>query len=654
MQHDLILTSALIAMASGIPAAFLSRKSDIAQCLSTMILVAANLLGLFAVSRWWAFGAAEPLSFPAPMMGFDVSLAIDGISAFFLIPILLVTSLASIYGLQYWRPSEHESAARLAFFFGLMTGSMTLLVVAQDGLLFLAAWELMAVSAMFQVAAEDHLVETRKAAWLYMAASHFATLCLFGVFAILFAINGEWDFGVLKETGTPLAGALALLAFVGFGTKAGLMPLHIWLPSAHAQAPSHVSAVMSGVLIKMGVYGLVRVSTFFPSVPLSWGLFVLLMGTVSAVLGVTFAVSQRDIKRLLAYSSIENVGIMVMGLGLALIGQRLQQPVWEVLGICGAMLHLWNHALFKSLLFLAAGSVVHGVGTRDMDVMGGLSKRMPWTANCFLVGAVAICGLPPLNGFVSEFFIYLGLFGTIAPVHGAIANAAAFTVPALALVGALAVACFVKVYGIVFFGAARSHAAMQAHEAGPAMLIPMVLLASCCIAIGIAPGLVAPCLDALVASWGTETIGALRIADVAPLSAISVLAVVLAFLLTVGVGWLLRRGIRHAPRGLTWDCGYAAPSARMQYTSSSFAETLVKLSRGVLQPKVQLPNTAGLFPSDTPFESRVDDTVLELGVWPLTRGVTWLFSWGRFLQGGSMQAYLMYILIVIVFLLLWN
>jgi hydrogenase-4 component B len=310
--------------------------------------------------------------------------------------------------------------------------------------------------------------------------------------------------------------------------------------------------------------------------------------------------------------------------------------------------------LFKSLLFLAAGSVIHGVGTRDIDLMGGLSKRMPWTANCFLIGAVAICGLPPLNGFVSEWFIYLGLFHTLDPHDGSVANAAAFAAPALALVGALAVACFVKAYGIVFLGAARSPEAAQAHEAGPAMIAPMVLLSACCAAIGTLPMLAAPMLDSMAESWAGASIGGLQIASETPLSALSIMAALLLVLILVGGGWLLARGIRQAPTTVTWDCGYAAPTARMQYTSSSFAETLVKLARWVLQPKVHWPQIQGLFPSDAEFESHVDDTVLEKAVWPAARAVTWLFSWGRYLQRGSLQAYLMYILLVIVFLLLWR
>ncbi len=467
-SHTLILTSGLAALGSGLPAAVFGKKSDAAQLLSALILSTANLLGLFAVYRWWMDGPIAPLQFPSPIPGASVSIAIDGISAFFLLPVLLVTMLAAIYGLQYWRQSEHpENGRRVSLFLGLMSGAMTLLVVAHDGLMFLAAWETMAVAALFLVAAEDHIAETRRAAWLYIAASHFATLCAFGVFALLYAINGSWAFAPLKATATPLAAWLAALAFFGFGTKAGIMPMHIWLPSAHAQAPSHVSAVMSGVLIKMGIYGIVRVCTFFPELPLSWGLFVLVMGTLSAVLGVAFAVGQHDIKRLLAYHSIENIGIIVMGLGLALVGRAAHRPLWVLLGIGGSMLHVWNHALFKSLLFFGAGSVIHGIHTREIDAMGGLSKRMPWTANCFLVGAVAICGLPPLNGFVSELLIYLGLFRTLEVSEVNVTSSAAFAAPALALVGALAVACFVKVYGIVFLGAARRRHSARTRIGGP-------------------------------------------------------------------------------------------------------------------------------------------------------------------------------------------
>ncbi len=559
-SHQLILISGLSAAFSGLPAAVSSKRSNAAQALTTCILVAANVVGLCAVYRWWSDGPLAPWRCPSPIAGYSISIALDGLAAFFLLPILLITALASIYGLRYWQQSDHpESGRRVSLFLGIMTGAMTLLVVAQDGLMFLAAWEAMAVSALFLVGAEDDITATRQAAWLYIAASHFATLCAFGVFALLYAINGSWDFAPLKDTGSPLALILAALAFFGFGTKAGLMPMHIWLPSAHAQSPSHISAVMSGVMIKMGVYGIVRVCTFFPSMPLSWGLFVLAMGTISAILGVAFAIGQHDIKRLLAYHSIENIGIIIMGLGLALIGQAMDQPLWVLLGICGGMLHVWNHALFKSLLFLGAGSVIHGVGTREIDMMGGLAKRQPITSNCFLIGAVAICGLPPLNGFVSELLIYLGIFRVATVADASSASAAVFAAPGLALVGALAVACFVKVYGIVFLGTARSEKAARAHEAPLAMLAPMLVLAACCVLIGVAPMIAAPLLDRMATTWAGEAVADLPIATSAPLPQISILAGILVALGCAGLGVLWLRGIRRAPSGLTWDCGYAAP-----------------------------------------------------------------------------------------------
>jgi len=653
-SHALILTSGLIAMASGFPALVLPRSNAV-QALTSLILLAGNAAGAFAVRGWWMEGPTPPGAFPSPFDGLSVGIAIDGVSAAFLVPVLLVTSLASIYGLGYWRQSEHpENGVRVGLFLGLLSGAMTVIVTARDGLMFLAGWETMAVAAFFLVAAEDHIRETRMAAWLYLAASHLATLCAFGTFLLLYAINGTYEFVPIRETGTAASTALVLLALVGFGTKAGIMPLHVWLPSAHAQAPSHVSAVMSGLLIKMGIYGLVRVAMLVPDMPAEWGLFVLAIGTVSAILGVAFAVGQHDIKRLLAYHSIENIGIIVMGLGLALVGRSVGNPVWTLLGISGAILHVWNHALFKSLLFLGAGSVIHGAGTREIDRLGGLGKRMPVTATCFLIGAVAICGLPPLNGFVSELLIYIGLFRVATGADASTASVAALAAPGLALVGALAVACFVKVHGIVFLGAPRTPEAAKAHESSFVMLGPMAALAACCVVIGVVPLAVAPILDVAAAAFTGGVAGPASLAESAPLAAISGVAGLFAGFLAAGALFLGVRGVGRAPRSLTWDCGYAAPSARMQYTSSSFAETLVHLFSWALRPETHRPAIKALFPDDAHFESHVRDTVLEKALFPLTRGVLWLFSWARYLQAGNLQASLMYILAVILFLLLWR
>lgn len=659
-SHELVLCGVVLSALSGVPTILLPARWSLGQSLAALLNVTGCGLGLAGV---WAFvvnGPDATIAFPSPVPGFQFTVAMDGLSTFFLVPVLLVCGLASIYGLQYWpQKTGLPNARRVSFFLGLMTAAMVTLVVAGDGLLFLFGWEVMAVSALFLVATEDHIAETRKAAWLYIAASHFATLSAFGVFALLYSQTGSFEYSTLPDSTSTVAVIMAVLGLVGFGTKAGLMPMHIWLPGAHAAAPSHVSAVMSGVMIKMGVYGIFRTASFFPEIPLSWGMITLAVGTISAILGVAFAVGQHDIKRLLAYHSIENIGIIVMGLGLALIGRATGNAEWVLLGICGGLLHVWNHALFKSLLFFGAGSVIHSMGTRELDMMGGLGRRMPATATCFLIGAVAICGLPPLNGFVSELMIYLGLFKTIQAEPPSIVSAAAFAAPGLALVGALAVACFVKVYGIVFLGAPRGEKAAHAHESGLAMTAPMFVLAGCCVVIGVAPLLFAGLLDQAAATWAVAESGKaadisnMQLANVAPLGPVSIIAAILITLLTVGTVVLLRR-VRHSPSSLTWDCGYAAPSARMQYSSSSFAQWLVDLFGWALRPTVHRPKIDTLFPKDTPFDSHIDDTVLERGVKPLTRCLTWLFGLSRYLQQGSLQVYLLYILVIVVGLLLWK
>ena len=335
-----------------------------------------------------------------------------------------------------------------------------------------------------------------------MITTHTGTLALFALFALLRAATGDYLFpgaGSVSAGGAAATWIFAAALF-GFGMKAGLMPLHVWLPSAHANAPSHVSAFMSGVILKMGIYGLVRTFSFFSGIPLWWGALVLMLGVASGIAGVAFAIGQHDLKRLLAYHSIENIGIITMGIGVALIGRAVGNPALAFFGMAGALLHVVNHATFKSLLFLAAGSVIHASGTREIDEMGGAARRLPWTSGFFLVGAIAICGLPPLNGFVSEFLIYLGLFTAATEGSGASAAFPALAAPALALIGGLAVACFVKVFGVVFLGSPRSPGAGAGDEAGRWMLAPMAVLAAICAAIGLAPQSVAGILAAAVSA----------------------------------------------------------------------------------------------------------------------------------------------------------
>ncbi|HET9753458.1 MAG TPA: proton-conducting transporter membrane subunit, partial [Myxococcales bacterium] len=451
------------------------------------------------------------------------------------------------------------------------------------------------------------------------------------------------------DPASPTGTAVFLLALAGFGIKAGLMPLHVWLPGAHANAPTHVSSLMSGVLIKMGIYGLARTAASVAHPPFWWGGTLLALGAVSAILGVAFAIGQHDVKRLLAYHSVENIGIIGMGLGLALIGRAVGRPELVLLGLAGALLHVWNHGLFKALLFLAAGAVIHSTGTRDLDRLGGLLRRMPATALLFLLGAVAICGLPPLNGFVSELFLYMGFFRAAVEPTGRWWIPTAFAAPALALVGALAVACFTKVFGAAFLGEPRSGDALHAHEPGAAMLGPMIALAACCAAIGLAPALVAPVLDSAAAAFGVQG----RLASAVPLGRIAFAGGLLLATLAL-VGFVLAVRVRRAGAGPTWDCGYAVPTARMQYTSSSFAQMLVGMFSFALHPEEHAPRVAGAFPGPAAYHGEVPDAVLDRLVAPALRGAGRAFEALRFIQRGDVQAYLTYILLTLVLFLVWT
>lgn len=656
MSETLVISGMVTCGVSGLVGLLFTRSNCVGQWLSTITIVAGCILGLTGVAVYWGGGNSAEIVLPWSIPGGPFRVAIDGLSAMFLPPIFLIAALGSIYGLSYWKQTEHvDNGRKLRVFYGFLAAVLSLLVVARNGLVFLAGWEMMTLSAFFLVTTEDQQRETRRAGWIYLAASHVCMLCLFALFSLLASASGSFQLRPLSaaEISPHVAAAVFVLAVAAFGLKAGLMPLHIWLPGAHATAPSHVSAIMSGVLIKMGVYGILRVTSLLPNPPLAWGLVLLAFGAISGVLGVAYAIGQHDIKRLLAYHSIENIGIIVMGAGLALVGRSLGRADWIVFGLAGSLLHVWNHALFKALLFFGAGSVIHATGTREIDQLGGLAKKMPYTALCFLIGAVAICGLPPLNGFVSEFLIYLGLFRALGADQGPAFIGTAFATPALAFIGALAVACFVKVFGVVFLGTSRSSHAEHAHKARFSMILPMLVLAACCFLIGLAPMLVVPALSKAIHAWASEIPeSAVQLAAYAPLSWISTMGLLLLISIAVAAV-VLKLLLRPASTATdqTWSCGYAAPTPRMQYTSSSFAQMLVSLFAWALRPKKHQPTKLPLFPETTSFHSDVPDAVLEEGVLPTFRLSVWLLGWFRVFQQGNIQAYLLYILLTLLALL---
>lgn len=651
MPLNLIIIAILLAAVSGLPGLCLARSSAGGQRVAAWMMSIAAIAGLIGAGLGLRLDPYQIANFPWPAAGNSI-VGIDALSAFFLIPIFLMGGLGAIYSLGYWpQPRHPRNGRKLRLFWGLLTAGLALLVIGRHAMAFLLGWEIMALSAFFLVTTEDHRDECRQAGWIYLIATHIGTLTLFALFILWRWATGSYALLPVARDAISLGmmNVLFFLSLFVFGLKAGIMPLHFWLPGAHANAPSHVSAMLSGIVLKMGIYGLVRFLSLLPDPPAVWGGLILTLGAISGLLGVVFALGQHDLKRLLAYHSVENIGIILMGLGVAMLGRSAGRPEWVVLGLAGCLLHVWNHSLFKSLLFLSAGSVVHQARTQQIDRLGGLAKTMPWTAAMFLIGAVAICGLPPLNGFVSELFVYLGLFATMI-TDGAVGSATVIVIPILAMIGALATACFVKVYSAVFLGTPRTCTTTGIHESSLTMRVPMVVLAACCALIGLAPVLLTPILDSVIACWKLESDSSLSLAAVAPLKTISVMSLLLAALIAV-MAMALTFFKPISRNVVTWDCGYARPTTRMQYTASSLAQMIVAMFGWVLRPLTHWPHINGLFPKPAAMHSHVDDLVLDRAFIPAGRDIERWFGWFRRFQQGITQQYILYILITVILML---
>jgi hydrogenase-4 component B len=583
---------------------------------------------------------------------FFLTFEMDGLSAFFLVVIFPVCLLAAVYSFHYM--DESGSSVKTAvngFFFSLLVVSMAMVVTAANIITFMLSWEIMSLSSFFLVIHNYQKKESQKAGFLYFVFSHVGAMFLFAGFGVLYKYTGSFGFADVNTLPAAAKTLAFVLFFIGFGSKAGVFPFHVWLPHAHPAAPSHISAVMSGVMIKTGIYGIFRIYSLLELPTPGFGYLLVGAGVVSGVLGVVYALGQTDIKRLLAYSSVENIGIVLIGMGLGMIGVSSHNPVMAVLGFSGALFHVLNHALFKSLLFMGAGMVVHQTGTRSMDALGGLLKSMKITGAAFIIGSLAICGLPPFNGFAGEFVVYLGGFQGIAldKIPFAVSVAA---IIGLAVIGGLALACFTRVLGVVFQGEPRSDAARNRTEHGVTMLGAMGILAAACVLIGVFPGwFFNLCVSAVSAlNLGYARIPAAPFAQITGNITLGAFVIVVLVLVVTGVrSWFYRA--KPISSSGTWGCGFTKPTAKMQYTGLSYAFEMVRFFRPAAPIEERHLPVSGRFPVPTRYESRMHDIAeryMEPGV---VRPVQFLFDRLRWIQHGDIHLYIGYILLAIVLLL---
>ena len=623
---------------------------------------AAILLSSFAALVGGGGAAALVLPLGVPWQG--AHLRLDALAAFFLVVVNLGGAAASIYAVGCGRhePEPH----RVLSFFPAFLAAMNLVVLADDAFVFLFSWELMSLTSWALVMAHHRQEGNPRAGYVYLVMASFGTLMLLLAFGLLAGADGGYAFESIRARDLPpLAGTLVLLlVLLGAGSKAGVVPLHVWLPLAHPAAPSHVSALMSGVMTKVAVYALVRIVLTLAGPPAWWwSVVVLIIGAATAVLGVLYALMQHDLKRLLAYHTVENIGIIYIGLGLALAFQANGMGAGAALAITAALFHVLNHALFKSLLFFGAGAVQRATGERDMEHLGGLIHRMPTTAVTFLLGCSAISALPPLNGFVSEWLTFQAiLLGPAIPQWGL-----KFMIPAvgaaLALSAALAAACFVKAFGITFLGRPRSSAAGSAAEVDTFCRGTMIALSALCILAGILPGLVVDALAPVVA----ELTGGNRLPVQVSMPWLSLIPIsperssyngilVLTFIALSGflaafaIHRLASRAVRRAP---AWDCGFPDASHATQYTAGSFAQPIRRVFGTLVfraTETVEMPPPGSLGPAR--ITVRLRDLVWEFGYAPITACVNVAADWLNRVQFLTIRRYLGLVFTVLVVLLL--
>lgn len=588
-----------------------------------------------------------------PLFG-SVNFVIDPLSAFFIVVIALMSIASVIYAKGYLKPYIEKGKnlrAHMVFLAGLIV-SMIFVVTCQNALMFLICWEIMSLSSFFLVIFESEKKEVLRAGIKYLVFMHISVLFIIMAFAICAIKSGSFDFAsfsaVLKSN-AHLANVVFVLSFIGFGTKAGFVPFHNWLPDAHPAAPSHVSAIMSGVMIKTGIYGILRTLSLIgtPSKLISYA--VLIISVISALYGVLYAITQHDLKRLLAYHSIENIGIIGIGIGAGMLGLAYHNPIVALLGFAGGILHILNHSIFKELLFLSAGSVYTKTHTRNIEILGGLIKSMPYTAVLFLTGSVAICGLPPFNGFISEFLVYFGMLKGLSINSFFAFTTLIFAIAGLALVGTMAILCFTKAFSIIFLGLPRSEAAQKPQsDTDMSMILPMGFLALLTLVIGLFPQYVFKMLVKPIAVLSGSELAVAEPASI--MQTISFVA--LAFLAFVCVLVILKMVFgRKIELHETWGCGYNRANNHMQYTASSYASPFLSMLKPLFKKVFDIEKPKKLFPKSAHFSLHIEDIEEAYVLNPLLKFDEWFLSKFEKIQNGNLQTYIKYGLLFLVLII---
>ena len=638
--------------AGGIQALLTFRLFGLMKATAVLVIIAGCSLGVYdAALRLLQQAAPVEVSWEWLHL-FSLSFTIDSVSAFFLVPVFIVSGVATLYSFQYM-PDDKRAVGTAGnyFFFALLVISMALVSCAANLVTFALAWELMSISSFFLVIYDVHKKTTRDAGYIYFLFTQAGALFIFAGFGYFYSYTGSLGFdglATLPET-VKLTGFLLIL--LGCGSKAGILPFHIWLPYAHPAAPSHVSAVMSGVMIKMGIYGIVRFYLLLAPTSVLFGQIIIVLGIISGILGVAYAIGKQDMKKMLAYSSVENIGIILLGLGIGMLGVSTGNTTMAAFGFAGGLLHIFNHSIFKSLLFMGAGAVLHQAKTGSSNKLGGLMKTMPVTGRTFLIGSLSISGLPPFNGFISEFLIYYGAIHGLS-LHGTSFVLSTLAIVSLAVIGALAAAAFTKVVGIVFLGEPRTLQAAQTTEAGGLMTASLCLLAASCLVIGVWPTYFVQ--TAFQVSQVIPLLEGFDCGQFLPIMTNIARTAALFLLLFIAVT-LLRKLLysgKEVTRSGTWGCGFTQPTVRMQYTGTSYGDTIVDFFRPFVQVRKKYSGIHKIFPGKTTYQSHVED-ISELGLTSfLVRPVLFLLGKLRWIQHGYIQLYIAYIVLAIVIMLI--